>query len=293
MPAEITNYGELFKKLEIFKLSSRRKFLGIRQGKNASLKKGHGIEFADYREYQPGDNLRHIDWNLYARSNKLYLKTFQEEQSLRIMIVIDASNSMRQEQAGKWRYTCDLAVSFAYIALSEREDVVINVPGVGAFGPFIGMKSIHRIKKILNELPAISKINPFEEKTSLLSSIKYPGVCLFLSDFLIEIEDVISCFDLLKTKNLDITAIQVLGDLDYQPLNLAASALAQDSETGEELKIYFGESELNKYQSLLKDHQQQLHDYFNSSQTRYAIADTRKDIFDLLSTTLTSLGLLR
>ena len=77
------------KQLELLKINSRRSFLGSRQGGHASIKRGHGIEFSDYRKYVPGDDPRHIDWNVYARTERVYVKRFQEEQDLSVFIFLE------------------------------------------------------------------------------------------------------------------------------------------------------------------------------------------------------------
>ena len=84
----------ILRQLEMLKLSSRRAFLGQRQGAHLSLKRGQGVEFYDYRKYELGDNPRHIDWGLYGRSERIYVKRFREEQSLSVLVLLDSSPSM-------------------------------------------------------------------------------------------------------------------------------------------------------------------------------------------------------
>ena len=86
--------SEYLKSLELLKLKARRAFLGMREGGHTSIKRGHGIEFADYRKYELGDDLRHIDWGVYARSDRLYLKRFREERDLSLLLLVDGTNSM-------------------------------------------------------------------------------------------------------------------------------------------------------------------------------------------------------
>ena len=83
-----------FKRLQQLKIHTRRTFLGSRQGGHLSLRRGHGLEFADYRLYTSGDDFRHIDWGIYGRTDRLYVKQFREEQDLNVFFLIDASQSM-------------------------------------------------------------------------------------------------------------------------------------------------------------------------------------------------------
>ena len=90
----LQNFSETFtpaflRQLELLRLRARRSYLGTRQGGHLSLKRGHGIEFSDYRKYELGDDPRHIDWSAYARSERLYIKRFREEQDLSVLLLLD------------------------------------------------------------------------------------------------------------------------------------------------------------------------------------------------------------
>ena len=95
---------EYLRQLELLRIRARRAFLGTKQGGHVSLKRGHGIEFSDFRQYQPGDDPRHIDWSVFARSERLYVKQFQEEQDLTVLLLIDSTASMvTPSNEKKWR----------------------------------------------------------------------------------------------------------------------------------------------------------------------------------------------
>ncbi len=116
------------KQLELFRIQARRSFLGSRQGGHASLKRGHGVEFSDYRKYEPGDDPRHIDWKLLARSERIYIKRFQEEQDLTVHIFIDTSASMFHE-AKKIERALEIAQALGYIALTQHDVVQLGLAG--------------------------------------------------------------------------------------------------------------------------------------------------------------------
>mgnify|MGYP002642160764 CR=1 FL=1 len=88
--------NDFLEKLEYLYLVSKKLMSGNLKAERRSRKIGSGIEFADYREYVPGDDLRHIDWNLYARLEKLFLRLFEEEEDLYVYIILDVSPSMKQ-----------------------------------------------------------------------------------------------------------------------------------------------------------------------------------------------------
>ena len=92
LPALFTS--DYLSRLETLRMQTRRRFLGSRPGGHVSLRRGAGLEFADYRRYTPGDDLRYIDWNLYGRTDRLYIKQFQEEEDLYTSLFLDGSASM-------------------------------------------------------------------------------------------------------------------------------------------------------------------------------------------------------
>lgn len=283
---------EFLRKLELLKVTTKRKFWGNRQGKNISLRKGHGIEFADFREYQPGDSPRSIDWGLYARSDRLYIKTFQEERNIPVLIILDASASMWTGDIAKWHRACDLALALCYVALSERESVSLAIPGIGYYPNLSGAGAFHQALHLLTNLSEMLKNGSLSDgsqfdlqrEISLIAlQAKFPGVCIFISDFLYEHHDVFSAFDLLRARNLDITAIRVLGAVDLEPISIGQSARLTDAETGQELSFYFGPDQAQEYQELLNSHQTILEEYWVNAQVKHALANAQEDLLEFFA----------
>ena len=118
--------ADLMRRLDHLALGSRWAAEGGRSGKHRSPLKGASVEFADHRNYVQGDSLRHMDWKVYGRSERFYLKHFQEETSLRTHIVLDASASMSYSHQGrlaKFAYARTLAAAFAYL-MEHQQDAV-------------------------------------------------------------------------------------------------------------------------------------------------------------------------
>lgn len=118
--------GELFpdrlaKRLGALSIVSRSGRLGHHKGTHRSRKTGSSLDFSDFREYHPGDDLRHIDWNVYARTDKPFIKQFLDEQEMRIHILLDPTKSM--EADGKWDYARQLAIALGHIALKSGDTV--------------------------------------------------------------------------------------------------------------------------------------------------------------------------
>src|SRR5579883_1864922 len=117
--------SDFLKKLEYLSLVSKRLFRGTLLAQRRTMQLGGGIEFADHREYTPGDDFRYLDWNVYARHDELLLKRFQEEEDLHVYLLLDASRSMNFGEPPKFDFARQLAAALAYIALADLDRVSI------------------------------------------------------------------------------------------------------------------------------------------------------------------------
>ncbi|MFG0305272.1 MAG: DUF58 domain-containing protein, partial [Phycisphaerales bacterium JB040] len=137
-------------------VSSRKIFAGKLKGERRSKKRGESVEFADHRPYTIGDDLRHIDWNVFARLDRLFIKLFQEEEDLSLHLVIDASASMDAGQPSKLLFTLRVAMALGYLGLVRRNRVsasVFGLPGaVRAFQSSRGRSSVQRLAQFLLEV---------------------------------------------------------------------------------------------------------------------------------------------
>src|SRR3972149_5689609 len=118
--------------LDRLTLASRRMRVGTFKGERRSPRRGGSVEFADFREYAPGDDFRQIDWNAYARLERLFLRLFVEEEDATIHVLVDASQSMDWGQPSKWTYARRVAAALGYVALVGMDRLVGGAVG-GAF----------------------------------------------------------------------------------------------------------------------------------------------------------------
>ena len=139
------------KLLDTFALKTRRSFYGARQGSHRSQRRGHGVEFAEYRSYELGDNPRYIDWNLYARSDKIYVKRYLEEETVSVFMVLDGSRSLTHPALQKkWHAAAHLATCASYIALASHDPVTISVLGGRQSPQFWGARSFAPLADFLD-----------------------------------------------------------------------------------------------------------------------------------------------
>ncbi len=210
---------ELLAKLEKFELVSRKIFRGRMKGERRSPRKGQSVEFADFRNYVPGDDLRFVDWNTYARLERLFLKMFLEEEDLHFYALIDASGSMDFGEPTKLRYALQLAAALGFVGLIRGDRVKIETLGqpIGHPAPvFRGRKSLWRM---LNHVEAIQG----GEEVSLAEGVKNfcirnsgRGIVVLISD-LMDKSGYEVALRYLLSRDLDVYVIQVLSAAEIDP----------------------------------------------------------------------------
>src|ERR1700722_1520341 len=143
-------------RLEQLELVSRKIFLGRMKGERRSKRKGQSVEFADYRDYVVGDDLRFLDWNLYARLDRLFLRLFMEEEALHFYVLIDNSLSMDFGEPSKLHYAKQVAAALGFIGLVNLDRVVVeafNDRLTQSLPAVRGRRSLWRLLDFLAQLP--------------------------------------------------------------------------------------------------------------------------------------------
>src|SRR5229473_2340281 len=155
LPEEFT--AEFIARLEQLRIKTRREYAGLGKGSHLSPRRGSSLEFSDYRHYTPGDDFRYIDWGLYGRTDKPYIKLFKEEEDLLTYVFLDASASMGFPPPDrKFEAAVATALAVAYVALAAGDRVMVRVLG-GAGAPPAPMfvYGRHRIVELGRALGAI------------------------------------------------------------------------------------------------------------------------------------------
>jgi uncharacterized protein (DUF58 family) len=243
---------EFLRKLEQLSLVAKRTFRGQMKGERRSPKRGASVEFADYRNYTPGDDLRRVDWNTYARLERLFLKLFHEEEDLNVYLLLDSSRSMGFGSPTKLEYGQKVAAALGYVGLTEEDRV-----GATIFG--------ERLRTILSPVRGRGQIFPFfrflqgaqaEGVTGFEASLKEyalrtrrPGVAIVISDFLGP--DVEAGLKALLYRKFELTLIHVLDPSELNP-ELVGDLKLVDAETGETREITVTPGLLREYQRTLE-----------------------------------------
>lgn len=279
---------ELMKKIEQLSIASKKLFPGAMKGKRRSTKRGSSVEFADYRDYQLGDDFRFVDWNIYARLDRLFLKTFVEEENVYIHILLDLSLSMDFGTPSKLEYGKQIAAILAFIGLIDLDMVTI-----ATFGEDIVGQIRHKRGKdqIFTFIDFLKNAKP-SQKTSMSQSVKkyaitvgHPGVVMVISDFLVPQTDYEEALKTLVYKNYDVNVIQILSQEEINP-PLFGELKLQDAETGEFKEITITQRALEKYKTRLEMFCQKIDHFCARNNITYLRISTDEAFDDLILKTL-------
>src|SRR5438876_9098602 len=159
--------GLFLAKLEQLELVSRRIFRGLMKGERRSKKKGQSVEFADYKNYVKGDDLRFLDWNLYARLDRLFIRLFQEEEDLHFYVLIDNSLSMDFGNPSKLRYAKQIAAALGFIGLVNMDRVVIEAFNDRLTQSMPAVRGRRSLWRVLDFLQKLEPAGPSDLKHAL------------------------------------------------------------------------------------------------------------------------------
>ncbi|HAV33502.1 MAG: DUF58 domain-containing protein [Planctomyces sp.] len=250
-------------RLEYLSIMSKRVFRGQLLAQRRTRQTGAGIEFADHREYSPGEDLRYLDWNVYARHGDLLIRRFQEEQDLHLWLLLDCSNSMNLADGRKFDLARQLAAALAWIALADLDRISVLACAAGVVEQFPLTRGRERILPLMQFLQGLTASTP---QTSLLESVRQflhrrprPGIAVILSD-LFDPAGFEAGLDQLRFSGFDLHVIQLHHPLDADPAVLGDAELV-DVETGTTLQTTITEHMLSEYRRLFRQHQDAVRNY--------------------------------
>ncbi len=285
--------ASFFKRLQQLKIRTRRAFLGSRQGTHRSLRKGHGLEFSDFRAYSPGDDFRHIDWNVLARTDRAYVREYREEQDLNVVILFDASASMAfPEGEGKFKMARDLGLALGYVALTDGDTVSFSLLGQKNSPRFVGPRALLRAQQFLRKAQPKGSFVLLNEVRAAVAQQKIPGKCFLVSDFLMDLEEIVETFDFLRSRNFEIVALQVLAPSELR-LEFDPNELLIDAETGEEFELAIDSSSTKEYALMLSKHIEAIEQYCKGANITHFLASSEQDCAELVLTKFPEVGILR
>src|SRR5688572_20453295 len=258
---------QLLRRLEQFQLLAQRRAKSSLRGERRSKARGQSVEFAEHRNYTVGDDFRYLDWNLYGRLDRLFLKLYEEERELPVTIFLDASESMTFGTPRKFDFARQVAAAIGYVALCGFDRVSVNVfpdsTGEGAARRALrsvrGRKSSLQFFQNLNQVNASGTASFNESLRRAALTARRSGVGIVLSDFL-DPAGYEPGLTALIGRGFQVSAVQILAPEEVSPSDFGDLRLV-DSETGAVQEVTFGKFRLKNYQQSVQNYIQRLREY--------------------------------
>jgi uncharacterized protein (DUF58 family) len=281
-------------RLEQLELVSRKIFQGRMKGERLSKKKGQSVEFADYRNYVKGDDLRHLDWNLFGRLDKLFIRLFMEEEDLHFYILIDNSLSMDFGSPTKLQYARQLAAALGFVGLINLDRVVIEAFNDRLTQSMPAMRGRRSLWRMIDFLNKVEPAGPSDMARALRTfSLKSSGkgILVLLSDMM-DKGGYEEALRYLIARNMDIYVVQILSQEEIEP-EVTGDLRLTDIEDADVAEITVSAPLLKRYKQNLAAYRGTLHEFCTRRGVNYLFTSNQVPVDRLVLTYLRQRGLVR
>jgi hypothetical protein len=284
---------DLLRRLEQFQLLAARRAKSSLKGERRSRARGQSVEFADHRPYVAGDDFRYLDWNLYGRLDRLFLKLYEEERELPVTVFLDASESMAFGEPRKFDFARQVAAAVGYVALCGFDRVSVQVfpdptpeaptSELAARGAIRSVRGKRSAIQFFSNLQQLGAKGPADFNASLrrgAMTARHAGVAVVLSDFL-DPAGYEPGLGSLLSRGFQVNAVQILSPDELEPGTYGDLKLV-DAETGAMQEVTFGRYRLAAYQQTVRNFVQKLREYSQSRGIHFFMASSATPLEDLL-----------
>jgi uncharacterized protein (DUF58 family) len=290
---------DLLRRLEQFQLLAARRAKSSARGERRSRARGQSVEFADYRSYVHGDDFRHLDWNLYGRLERLFLKLYEEERELPVRIFLDASESMTFGEPRKFDFARQVAAAIGYVALcgfdrvsvipfpaaaddgqTDRTARTLELAARGALRSVRGRKSAMQFFQNLGALTAGGPADLNEALRRGALEARQAGLAVVLSDFLDPAGYEVG-LNALVGRGFQVDIVQILSPEELSPATFGDLRLV-DSETGAMQEVTFGRYRMKAYQQTVQNFLQRQREFCQSRGINFFTASSNTALEELL-----------
>jgi len=268
-------------KIQNLELVARTVVEGFVQGLHRSPYLGFSVDFAAYRQYMPGDEIRRIDWNVYSRSDKLYIKLYEGETNTRVLILLDISGSMNYGSGGlkKIDYARMLAACLSYFAFHQRDGVGLLTFDTEIRSHTPASRRRGQLMTILSEIDRIqpSELTEFRKALRFLAEyLTRRGLIVVISDLYDEPDNIIAGLKVLKSKGNDIIVFHIMDNFELT-FPFADIAQFEDMETKNKLHV-IPEYLRSQYLGILKEHMDRIRKELSGMRIDYCLMDTSQPL---------------
>lgn len=285
---------EFQRKLEYLAMVSKRVFSGAMRAERRTKKTGSGIEFADHRDYAPGDDIRALDWHAFQRFDRLLIRLYEEEEDLSIYFILDTSSSMGFGEGQKLRQAKRLAAALAYVGLANLDRIAIVTATdeiSGRMPTTRGKARIFRIFRFLSGVKAEGETDLGEAMKTFVAQHKRKGLAVVLSD-LYDPEGFERGINVLRFNRFEPYVIHLVDPRDGKP-DIRGDVRVYDCETGAEREVTVTAKILEKYQSAYGEYLDEVQRFCTSRQVSYFRADVDASFDELILRVFRRGGFLR
>lgn len=269
--------GDFFRKLNTIKLNINMRLNKGTSGSRKSTAKGSSLEFSDFREYLLGDDIRHIDWNAYGRTEKLLVKLFMEEKEGQFHIFLDSSKSMAFGEQLKSIHACRIAAAFSYVVLNNLDRVYLTTERREGLFTSKGLTGRQAFPKILGQLEDTVFASGMEMDRLVRSKpLKARGVTILISDFFMS-GDLETLIRYLAYKKQEIIVVQVLSREELAP-ELDGTLNLIDAEDDSQMKVTMSGPVLRAYDKTLKSFTGRIGEVCRRYGARYVLAPSDEPV---------------
>ena len=288
-----------FSRLETLALNLKADLRGFFGGKHLVRTYGQTVEFADYREYMLGDDIRRIDWNLYSRFEKFFLKLFTDERQMHVQIFLDCSASMGKDQAKKSNYAVAVAAALGFLSVHNMDKLSFKlIKGEKAedpYGTIVGKTSFFRAISELENVEFTGDSDLGKAITSCPNTGSNDGLTVIISDFFTK-SDWKKAVDYLVYKKRQVLLVQILTPDELDPiyngrLNLI-DAEAEDLADPRNMKLRITRGLQLAYQEAMSDFKADLKSFCVSRGAEFVSIDTERQIEKMLFSELLKVGIM-
>ena len=281
-------------RLQRLEIVSKKIFVGKTKGERLSRRKGQSVEFADYRNYSVGDDLRFLDWNLFARLDRLFLRLFLEEEDLHVYLLIDNSLSMEFGDPTKLHYAKQVAAALGFIGLTNMDRVIVEAfnDRIARSTPALrGRRSLWRLTSFLDGIDPAGPSDLTRALKTFSMKCSGKGVVVVLSDFM-DKGGYEEGLRYLIARNLDIYVIQILSAEEIDP-PMTGDLKLTDVEDEDEAEITISAPLLKRYKETLAAYRGALANFCTRRGVQYLFTSNQVPFDRLVLGYLRQRGLVR
>ncbi len=234
---------EVVSQLSSLHLKARLVVEGFLTGLHRSPYHGFSVEFAEHRQYMPGDELKHVDWKVYGRTDRFYVKQYEEETNVRALLILDSSASMGYASGGhipKFEYATYLAAALSYLLLRQQDAIgfaLYNTELQHYFPPRSKLSYLYAILSLLEKTQPSNQTSTATALHQIAERLKRRSLIVLISDFFDQPHEIISALKHFRHRNHEVLAFHVL-DPRERDFHFSQSAIFEDMETAQRITTH-------------------------------------------------------